>query len=214
VASAGSGDFSAPFVRFLACLGIKADICPPQRPDRNGFVERYNRTYKSETIFIYQPETFEQVIDMNLDEKQFYNFQRPNQARSCGNQPPRSAFPHLPALPSVPNLVDPDRWLETVDGTLYTRRVNASGSVQVDKFKYYIGRVYRGRSVVLQVDAANKQFKVELAEHPSNPSLSKDWNMVKCCSITIWNSFVNKLSQPGDCICVNNGGICPWLFEQ
>jgi hypothetical protein len=103
---------------------------------------------------------------MNLDEKQFYNFQRPNQARSCGNQPPRSAFPTLPILPSVPKLVDPDRWLETVDGTLYTRRVNASGTVQVDKFKYYIGRAYRGRCVVLQVDAANKQFKVELAEKP------------------------------------------------
>jgi len=44
--------------------------------------------------------------------------------------------------------------------------VNAAGSVQVDKFKYYIGRAYRGRSVVLQVDAANKQFKVELAEKP------------------------------------------------
>ncbi len=36
VASASSGDFPAPFVRFLACLGIKADICPPRRPDKNG----------------------------------------------------------------------------------------------------------------------------------------------------------------------------------
>jgi hypothetical protein len=35
-------------------------------------------------------------------------------------------------------MIDPDRWLETVDGTLYTRRVNASGSVQVGKFKYYL----------------------------------------------------------------------------
>ena len=103
---------------------------------------------------------------MNLNEKQFYNYQRPNQARSCGNQPPRSACPHLPTLPSVPPRIDPDRWLETVEGVLFTRRVNASGSVQVDKVKYYIGRAYRGRSVVLQVDAANKQFKVELAEQP------------------------------------------------
>ncbi len=162
VASAGSGDFPAPFLRFLACLGINADICPPQRPDRNGFVERYNRTYKYETIFVYQPENFAQVIEMNLNEKQFYNFQRPNQARSCGNQPPRSAFPHLPTLPTVPKMIDPDRWLETVDGLLFTRRVNASGSVQVDKVKYYIGRAYRGRSVVLQVDAANREFRVEL----------------------------------------------------
>jgi hypothetical protein len=36
VASASGADFPAPFVRFLACLGIKADICPPHRPDHNG----------------------------------------------------------------------------------------------------------------------------------------------------------------------------------
>jgi hypothetical protein len=166
VASASGGDFPAPFVRFLACLGIKADICPAQRPDRNCYVERYNKTYKYETIFIYRPETYEQVIEMNLNEKSFYNYQRPNQARSCGNRPPRLAFPNLPALPSVPAMIDPDRWLETVDGALFTRRVNAAGSVQVDKHKYYIGRAYRGRSVVLQVDAANRQFNVELANKP------------------------------------------------
>ena len=63
-------------------------------------------------------------------------------------------------------MIDPDRWLETIDGALYTRRVNASGLVQVDKVKYYIGRAYRGRYVVLQVDATNQQFKVELADKP------------------------------------------------
>jgi hypothetical protein len=63
-------------------------------------------------------------------------------------------------------MIDPDRWLETVDGELFTRRVSASGSVQVDKHKYYIGRAYHGRAAVLQVDAANQQFKVELANQP------------------------------------------------
>ncbi len=63
-------------------------------------------------------------------------------------------------------MIDPDRWLETVDGQLFRQRVNASGTVQVDKHKYYIGRAYHGRSVVLQVDVANKQFKVELAKKP------------------------------------------------
>ena len=166
MASASTGDFPAPFVRFLACLGIIPDVCPPQRPDLNCYVERYNKTYKYETIFIYRPETYEQVIDMNLDEEYYYNYQRPNQARSCGNQPPRLAFPSLPALPPVPEMIDPDRWLETVDGELFTRRVNAAGTVQVDKYKYYIGRAYHGRTVVLQVDVANKQFNVELAKKP------------------------------------------------
>jgi hypothetical protein len=166
IASASTGDFPSPFVRFLACLGIKPDICPPRQPWKNPYVERYNRTYNYETILIYRPETYEQVIDMNLDEKQFYNYQRPNQAKSCGNRPPRLAFPDLPALPPVPEIVDPDRWLETIDGDLFTRRVNAAGTVQIDKHKYYIGRAYHGQTVVLQVDAANQQFNVELAKKP------------------------------------------------
>lgn len=58
VTSASGADFPAPFVRFLACLGITANICPPQRPDRNGYVERFNRTYKYELILVYQPETY------------------------------------------------------------------------------------------------------------------------------------------------------------
>ena len=38
--------------------------------------------------------------------------------------------------------------------------------MQIDKHKYYIGCAYHGRSVILQVDAANQQFKVELANQP------------------------------------------------
>lgn len=162
VASASGSDFPAPFVRFLACLGIKADICPPQRPDRNGYVERYNRTYKYEGIFSYLPETLAQVVDMNRDFKYHYNFERPNQAKSCGNRPPRLAFPTLPTLPAVPDTIDPDCWLDTIQGHLFTRRVNASGTVQVDKHTYYIGRAHHGRRVVLQVDALNKEFVIEL----------------------------------------------------
>ena len=40
----------------------------------------------------------------------------PNQARSCGNRPPRVAFPALPPRPAVPAEVDPDGWLRLVDG--------------------------------------------------------------------------------------------------
>lgn len=163
VASASSDGFPAPFVRFLACLGIQPDICPPRRPDKNGYVERFNKTYKYEGIQIYQPHNYEQVVAMNLDLRFHYNFQRPNQARSCGNQPPRLAFEHLPKLPALPTMVDPDRWLQTIDGQLFKRRVNYAGSVKVDKYPYYIGRAHRGRYVVLKVDAANQQFVVELA---------------------------------------------------
>ena len=99
---------------------------------------------------------------MNLEVKHHYNFQRPNQAKSCGNQPPRLAFPTLPTLPAVPNTIDPDGWLTAIEGHLFKRRVTAAGTVQVDKHKYYIGRAHHGRLVVLQVDALNREFVVEL----------------------------------------------------
>ncbi|SRR6266851_8670373 len=37
---------------------------------------------------------------------------------------PRVAFPHLPALPPVPDLVNPDAWLSQVKGQHLVRRVN------------------------------------------------------------------------------------------
>ena len=33
-------DYPSPLMRLLHCLGIKVTICPPRRPDRNGFVVR------------------------------------------------------------------------------------------------------------------------------------------------------------------------------
>ena len=166
VGGAGNTDFPAAFVRFLTCLNIQAEICPPQRPDKNGFVERYNRTYEYEGIRIYRPATFDQAVEMNQAVRQYYNFERPNQARSCGNQPPRSAFPNLPTLPSLPQVVDPDGWLKTIDRRLYSRRVSPAGTVKVDKHAYYIGREQRGRHVVLRVRASDQQFQVELNGQP------------------------------------------------
>jgi hypothetical protein len=166
VGSASSTDFPAAFVRFLTCLNIQAEICPPQRPDENGFIERYNRTYEYEGIRVYRPATFEQAQEMNQAVRQHYSFERPNQARSCGNQPPRAAFPDLPTLPSLPQVVDPDGWLKAIDGRLYIRRVNSARTVRVDKHTYYIGRNQHGQHVVLRVRASEQQFQVEWKDHP------------------------------------------------
>jgi len=34
-------DFPSPLRRLLLCLGITPSVCPPHRPDKNAFVERY-----------------------------------------------------------------------------------------------------------------------------------------------------------------------------
>jgi hypothetical protein len=146
----------------LLCLGISVEVCPPRRPDINCYVERYHRSYDQEAIQIFQPKTLPQVLDMNLNFHHHYNYERPNQALSCGNQPPRRAFPNLPTLPSLPDTVDPDRWLDDYDGQLFKRRVAANGTVRLDKHRYYIRRELRGRYVLLQIDAPNRQLQVLL----------------------------------------------------
>jgi hypothetical protein len=76
--------------------------------------------------------------------QQHYNYERPNQAITCGNQPPRLAFPALPLRPALPHTIDPDRWIEVLDGHRYVRKVNANGSVSVDQASYYIDQTRAG----------------------------------------------------------------------
>ena len=54
-------DFPSPLRRLLLCLGIIPHICPPHRPDKNAFVERYHRTYGQECLQIHQPSTLQEV---------------------------------------------------------------------------------------------------------------------------------------------------------
>jgi hypothetical protein len=60
---------------------------------------------------------------------------RPCVGVACGNRPPRMAFP---ALPSVPDIVNPDAWLTHVNEQQVVRRVNRQGFVKVDLHPYSI----------------------------------------------------------------------------
>jgi hypothetical protein len=91
-----------------------------------------------------------------------YNKERPNQAITCGNRPPRVAFPDLPALPPLPEQVNPDHWLQKIDGKFYKRRIQSDGSVQVGKRYYYIRQKLKGQQVLLKVDTLAQQFQVLL----------------------------------------------------
>lgn len=160
VGSASGRDFPSALVRLLRCLGIDPQVCPPHRPDRNAFVERYHRTYNEECLQVERPQTAEavrEVTDAFLDQ---YNWVRPNQARSCGNVPPRVACPTLPTLPQLPEGVDPDRWLDAIDGQAFARTVQPNGNVLVDLRPYYIKQALAGCQVVLVVRAADRLFEV------------------------------------------------------
>lgn len=164
-APAGS-DFPAALIRFGACLGIQVHICAPHHPQENAFVERYHRTYQEECLALDRPVDLSQARDVTERFVQHYNLERPHQGRSCGNRPPRTAFPHLPALPQMPRVVDPDGWLSTLDGVHLERKVDRHGMMSIDLKRYYVSSQLVGHQVVVRLDAATRSLEVLYEQQP------------------------------------------------
>ena len=160
VGSVSGRDFPSPLRRLLLCLGITPFVCPPHRPDKNAYVERYHRTYGQECLQLHRPSTLQEVREVTEAFLQHYNEERPHQGRTCGNVPPRVAFPTLPTLPALPERVDPDAWLTPLNRKLYLRHVGRDGCVDLDLATYYIGPQMAGRTVLFQVLAESRQFAV------------------------------------------------------
>jgi hypothetical protein len=158
VGSASGRDFPSAFVRFLHCLDVKPMICPPHRPDMNGIVERYNRSYGSECLSIFRPANLEAVREVTKKYKHHYNYERPNQSVVCGNVPPRVAFPELPGLRSVPLLIDPDSWVMRCHGQRYLRKINHRGSFRLDKDHYYVSRELARKYIQVELDGIKREL--------------------------------------------------------
>ena len=154
--------FPSAFMRFLLCLGITIDVCPPHRPDLKPFVERYFRTLKHECVHIQRPTTVARTREVFEAHQYTYNHERPNKAKIYQDQPPAVAFPELPILPSLPDKVDPDAWLDHYHHHLFRRRISAAGRVEIDKRYYYIVRKYSGQYVVCRLDAQRRVFDIIL----------------------------------------------------
>jgi hypothetical protein len=101
VGSVSGRDFPAPLRRLLLCLGITPSVGPPHRPDRHAYVERSHRTYGQECLQLHRPSTLQEVREVTEAFLKHYNEERPHQGRTCGNVPPRVAFPRLPPLPAL-----------------------------------------------------------------------------------------------------------------
>ncbi len=153
-------DFPAALVRFCHSLGVAVRICDPQHPQQNGFVERYHRTLNQECLLRYRPKTLDEVRQVTEAFATHYNWQRPHQGIACGNRPPRVAFPDLPSLPSVPDIVNPDAWLTCVNRQYVVRRVNRQGFVKVDVYPYYISSKLAGQGVTLSIHAKEQSLQV------------------------------------------------------
>jgi transposase InsO family protein len=59
VGSASGRDFPSAFVRFLLCVGVEPNICPPHHPQDNCYVERFHRAYGEECLRVRRPGTEE-----------------------------------------------------------------------------------------------------------------------------------------------------------
>jgi hypothetical protein len=160
VGGAAGRDFPPPCVRFWHCLGVQVYICPPQRPNCHALGERYQRSYASECLKIQRPSETSQVKEVTQAYETHSNTERPNQAITCGNRPPRTAFPTLPTLPALPAQVDPESWLLAVHGRHYVRKVKREGSVDLDGRDYYIKTALADQRVSLEGDATSRELGV------------------------------------------------------
>ena len=160
VGSPAGRDFPSALLRFLWCVGVVPNVIPPHRPDKNAYVERFHRSLAQECLQVHRPGTLSEVAEITEAFLAHYNDQRPNQARSCGNQPPRVACPAFPSLPAVPQTVDPDRWLVQMDKRAFARTVRAGGDLTINHQDYYVSRSLAGQRVTCWVNAAEKCFDI------------------------------------------------------
>jgi putative transposase len=66
--------------------GVELEFIKPGRPMQNGFVERFNRTYREAVLDMYIFESLNQVRDLTAKWIDFYNRRRPHD--SLGGSPP------------------------------------------------------------------------------------------------------------------------------
>ena len=123
VGSALTDGYPSPLMRFLWCLGIEPDRVEPGKPYHKPFAERSVRTLKHECLWIDPPHDYLDAASILDIYRQFYNHDRANQSLACDNRPPYEAFPDLPALPCIPEMIDPDAWLEHYHRHIFKRRV-------------------------------------------------------------------------------------------
>ena len=67
----------------------------------------------------------------------------------------------LPALPRLPERVDPDRWLAAVHGRRFVRQVRRDGSILVAEATYYVKQALAGHQVVVEVDAHARTLVIQ-----------------------------------------------------
>ena len=66
--------------RGVRSRGIELRSIQPGKPDQNAFLERFNRTYRTEVLNAYVFESLDQVRKISSEWVQSYNDERPHDA--------------------------------------------------------------------------------------------------------------------------------------
>ena len=145
--------YPSPLVRFLRVLGVQEVICPPRRPDKKPYVERCVRTFKEEWLGRFSLNTMADVYEVLEAFPHYHNSQRVHFGRACKGRTPDKAFPDLPVLPQLPDILDPNRWMQADHGRTFRRRVTSNGTIQVDRHVYYVDSKLAKQPVLVHLDA-------------------------------------------------------------
>ena len=92
------------FMTWCAERGIELWYIQPGKPDQSAFIERFNRTYRTEVLSAYVFESLEQVREITAEWLQSYNEERPHDA--LAGLPPATYRTNLEAR-SSPLAVSP-----------------------------------------------------------------------------------------------------------
>ena len=86
------------FMSWCAERAIEFGYIEPGKPDQNAFIERYNRTYRTEVLNAYVFESLEREREISAEWLQSYNAERPNE--SLAGLPPATYRSQLEARSS------------------------------------------------------------------------------------------------------------------